>query len=434
MSKIAIIGSGMAGFGAAYRLHETKVPAVMYEKKNHYGGHTASHRFDSGFTLDEGPHISFTKNQHVKDLLANNVRGEYFESKAYVNNYWQGRWIRHPAQCNLFGLPTDLVVSIIEDFIKVRGESAESIRNYQDWLYTCFGKTFADTFPANYTVKYHTTTADNMSTDWVAPRIYRPELSEVLQGALSPSPPNVHYITEFRYPKHGGFAAYLAEFSRQMELRLEHELSELDPREKTLRFANGKIESYDHLISSMPLTELIPRIKGVPANVLAAAGKLACTEGLIITLGIDRADLTDAHWTYFYDLDFTITRLSTPHMQSPNNVPPGCGAFQIEVYFSKKYRPLERPAQEYVERVKGDLLRCGLLRDTDQVIFENVLHIPYAQVIFDLERADALKIVHAYLDELGIAYCGRYGLWEYIWTDESFVSGEKAAQQIIDRL
>jgi protoporphyrinogen oxidase len=434
MSKIAIIGSGMAGLGAAHRLHEAKVPAVLYEKKNHYGGHTASHTFPSGFTLDEGPHISFTKHEHVKQLLANNVAGKYFESKAYVNNYWEGYWIRHPAQCNLYGLPTDLVVKSLEEFIKVRGEPTPQIVTYQDWLYASFGKTFADTFPMKYTVKYHTTTADNMSTDWVAPRVYRPELTEVLQGAVSPSPPNVHYITEFRYPKHGGFAAYLTEFSKQVDLRLERDLTELDPKERTLRFTNGEVAHYDHLISSMPLTELIPRIKGVPAEVLAAAGKLACTEGLIITLGIDRADLTDAHWTYFYDLDYTITRLSTPHMQSPNNVPPGCGAFQIEVYFSKKYRPLTRPAQDYVEIVKNDLRRCGLLKDTDKVIFENLLHIPYAQVIFDLERADALRIVHAYLNELGIAYCGRYGRWEYIWTDESFISGENAAQHILDRL
>ena len=33
-----------------------------------------------------------------------------------------------------------------------------------------------------YTRKYHTTTADNMSTDWLGPRIYRPSLEEVLAG------------------------------------------------------------------------------------------------------------------------------------------------------------------------------------------------------------------------------------------------------------
>ena len=54
--------------------------------------------------------------------------------------------------------------------------------------------------------------------------------------------------------------------------------------------------------------------------------------------------------------------------------------------------------------------------------------VRHANVIFDLERADALKTVHGYLDDVGIAYCGRYGDWGYMWTDESFISGERAAQ------
>ena len=37
----------------------------------------------------------------------------------------------------------------------------------------------------------------------------------------------------------------------------------------------------------------------------------------------------------------------------------------------------------------------------------------YANIIFDLDRAAALKTVHGYLDDLGIAYCGRYGDWGY---------------------
>ena len=32
MERIAILGSGMAGFGAAHRLHEEGMPSVMYDK------------------------------------------------------------------------------------------------------------------------------------------------------------------------------------------------------------------------------------------------------------------------------------------------------------------------------------------------------------------------------------------------------------------
>jgi protoporphyrinogen oxidase len=432
--KISILGSGMAGCGAAHYLNAEGMTSVMYDKNSYYGGHTASHQYESGFTFDEGPHISFTNVERIQKLLAENVNFQYETLKAYVDNYWQGHWIKHPAQCNLYGLPTDLVVSILRDFVQAQNTDHGEIENYADWLRASFGNTFAETFPMEYTIKYHTTTADNMSTDWLGPRLYRPNLEEVLHGALTPSTPDVHYVENFRYPSRGGFGSYLKPFIiEQTDLRLSHQLIHIDPKQKTLHFTNGVIDAYEHLISSVPLPELIPTIAGTPADVLAASQKLACSTAVIVNLGVNRPDLLDAHWTYFYDRDICFTRISTPYRQSPNNVPAGAGSLQAEVYFSKKYRPLDRAPEEWIQPVIDDLIRCGILREDDELLFKNVLFVPYANVIFDLERADALSIVHSYLDDLGIAYCGRYGEWAYIWTDESFMSGEKSAQKILER-
>ena len=41
--------------------------------------------------------------------------------------------------------------------------------------------------------------------------------------------------------------------------------------------------------------------------------------------------------------------------------------------------------------------------------------------------------MHGYLDDVGIAYCGRYGDWGYMWTDESFISGERAAETALSK-
>jgi protoporphyrinogen oxidase len=115
-------------------------------------------------------------------------------------------------------------------------------------------------------------------------------------------------------------------------------------------------------------------------------------------------------------------------------VPPGAGSLQAEVYFSKKYRPLDRAPEACIEPVIRDLRRVGLLREEDRILFQNVMLIPYANVIFDLDRPAALATVHGYLDDLGIVPCGRYGEWGYQWTDEAFMSGENAAQKVLDRL
>jgi protoporphyrinogen oxidase len=174
-------------------------------------------------------------------------------------------------------------------------------------------------------------------------------------------------------------------------------------------------------------------IYGTPQDVLDAAGQLACSSCVLVNLGVNREDLSTAHITYFYDEDICFTRLGFPHMLSATNVPPGMGSIQAEVYFSKKYKPWTGSPQDWIAPVAKDLRRCGILREDDRLLFSDAMLIPYANVIFDLDRAAALKTVHGYLDDLNIAYCGRYGDWGYMWTDESFKSGELAAERVLSR-
>ena len=188
MSEIAILGAGMAGFGAAHQLREEGLEPVIYEQNSYSGGHTASFKHQ-GFIFDDGPHISFTQNERIQELFAESVNHEYEVIQNRVNNYWKGHWIKHPAQCNLYGLPTDLNVAILRDFIaaqELRSEITEPFTHYADWLVAKFGRTFAETFPMEYGRKYHTTSAENMTTDWLGPRLYQPDLEEVLRGGARP--------------------------------------------------------------------------------------------------------------------------------------------------------------------------------------------------------------------------------------------------------
>jgi protoporphyrinogen oxidase len=135
--------------------------------------------------------------------------------------------------------------------------------------------------------------------------------------------------------------------------------------------------------------------------------------------------------TYFYDEDICFSRLGFPHMLSKCNAPAGTGSIQAEVYFSDEYKPFSGSAEDWIEPVIRDVRRCGLLRDDDRILSRKAMLLRYANIIFDRERASALNTVHGYLEDVGIAYCGRYGDWGYMWTDESFKSGELAAERVL---
>ena len=433
MPNIVVLGSGMSGLGAAYRLHAEGITPVMYDKNAYHGGQTASFRYDSGFLFDIGPHVSYTKDPRIQDVLADSVDQQYEMGQINLNNYWRGYWLKHPVQVHLHGLPENVIVKVITDFVEERQAPDRPVRNYAEWLLSSFGRTFAELFPMQYTRKFHLTTADNMTTDWLGPRIYRPSLEEVLHGALSPSSPHVHYITHFRYPTEGGFVSYLKKFVPLGNLKLNHELVSLDPRARQLSFSNGVVAHYDGLVCSVPLPDLVRMIRGAPRDVLDASRRLACSTCVLVNVGVDREDLSGAHMTYFYDEDICFTRLSFPHMLSARNVPPGTGGIQAEVYFSNKYKPTTGSADDWIDPVITDLRRCGLLREDDRVLFSNAILVQYANIIFDHERLAALETVHGYLDDIAIGYCGRYGEWGYFWTDEAFKSGENAAQKVLDK-
>jgi protoporphyrinogen oxidase len=433
MTKVVVIGTGMAAFGAAHRLAGEPVDVVLYDKNSFFGGQTTSFRHPQGFTFDKGPHVSFTKDERIQQLFADNVDGKYETVQYQLDNYWRGHRLPHPVQTNMYGLPVDVISGVITDFVK-QSATTTDIRNYEDWLVTAYGRSFAEQFPFLYTQKYHTTAPANLTTDWVGPRMYRPSLDEMLRGALAPSTRNVHYITGFRYPTRGGFMSYVEKWARSTTMKLSHKVVHIDSGKRTVTFANGQTEAYDALISSVALPDLMPLIAGVPEDVLAATHRLACSGCVLISIGVNRPDTTNAHISYYYDTDIIFSRTSSPHLMSPNNVPPGCGSIQAEVYFSAKYKPLLGQPDDYIEPVIRDLKRCGMLREEDKLLFQDAVLCEYANIIFDHDRTEALRTVHGFLDDVAIRYCGRYGDWGYMWTDESFKSGEAAATRALDTL
>ena len=135
-----------------------------------------------------------------------------------------------------------------------------------------------------------------------------------------------------------------------------------------------------------------------------ASQRLAATTSVLVNIGIDRPDVGEATWSYFYDQDIFFTRISYPHRLSPNTVPAGASSIQCEVYYSEKYRPMDRTADDCIDPVIEGLRKCGLLRDTDTILHRNAGVTPFANIIFDPERAPALELVHGYLDDVGYLY------------------------------
>jgi hypothetical protein len=134
-------------------------------------------------------------------------------------------------------------------------------------------------------------------------------------------------------------------------------------------------------------------------------------------VGLNRADVSDWHWTYFYDDDFCFSRLSFPHMFAPSNAPDGMGSIQAEVYFSDKYKAADGHAgrMDRASHHRSAAMRAHQEQRPDR---DDVRRSTFAMRTSSStwNEPPRWQPVNAYLDDLGIQRCGRYGDWGYLWT------------------
>lgn len=112
-----ILGAGLAGLSASYHLGHEK--CLILEKNLHAFGHLHAD-FRDGFTWDQGPHVSFTKHEYVKNLFAKSVEGDFDEYEVKTANYYRGSWIDHPAQSSLYQVPEPLRSECLNAFLASR--------------------------------------------------------------------------------------------------------------------------------------------------------------------------------------------------------------------------------------------------------------------------------------------------------------------------
>ena len=165
LNKIVILGAGLSGLSCSYHLGHNK--CIIYEKNDYLSGHANSYEED-GFTWDEGPHISFTKSEYVRELFEKST--EVFEFNVKPGNYFRGNFINHPAQNHLYQVPEELRSEILNDFIKTREEPKTSFNNYEEWCNYAFGKFLQITLLSLQ--KILRVDANELDTDWIGQRIY----------------------------------------------------------------------------------------------------------------------------------------------------------------------------------------------------------------------------------------------------------------------
>jgi UDP-galactopyranose mutase len=270
-----------------------------------------------------------------------------------------------------------------------------------------------------------------METSWLGGRVPLPDLEEMIEGALSPSPKPMGPNARFGYPLRGGFQALMDGWLPYLKgrLRMNSRVTAVSPRRRTVTLADGAELPYEHFISTMPLPVLI-RLMGeeAPAEIRSAASALRHVSVRCVHIGVGRENLTEKHWIY-YPEDTVFHRIFVQGNASPHCNPPGGFGLTCEITYSI-HKPLPAEGDALIRRCIEDCHKVGFFKAEDPVWATAECDLPYAYVVYDHGRAKSVARIREWLAERDILLAGRYSEWEYYNSDHAFIAGKNAADQV----
>jgi protoporphyrinogen oxidase len=427
---VVILGAGLTGLSAALHLVENgeRRPICVVERDERVGGKATSER-QAGHTFDVTGHWLHLRDDRVRALLDRLFQpGDLVEIERRTGIYTHGVMLPYPFQANLFGLPLEVVRECLVEFLaaQVRAASpdAPEPRTFEEFAVARFGAGIARHFFIPYNRKLWGEHYDALTPAWVSRFVPLPDASQVIGGAIGLRQEGLGYNARFSYPRRGGIdalpealAASIRDQGVDLRLGVAAQRVDLDARAVTL--GDGNSISFDRLVSTIPLPELVDAATPVPPEVTAARGRLRWVRWRWLDLATRTRPPIDEHWVYVPEPDIPFFRVGVFSNALAAMAPRGAGSLYVEL--------TDRDAPPDLPRILRELARIGAIASVEDVLFAHQRDIEYAYVVFDHAYDEATSTVHGWLEEVGVRSCGRYGAWVYNSMEDSIIAGMEAA-------
>ena len=357
--QIVILGAGLAGLSTAYHLGQKGINYNLFEKEKETGGLCRTKRIN-GSCFDYSGHLLHFRDPYTHRLVKKLLCGNLIRHRRKSSIYSFGCLTPYPFQINLYGLPENILNECIFGFINASQRQVSSKNSsFLRWITNTFGEGIARYFMIPYNEKFWKHDLNVMTNHWVNKYIPVPNLEEVMRGALGYSNKEVGYNSYFWYIRQGGINQLPPSLGKRVtNLHLKHEAVKIDARKRRVFFDNGSNIAFSHLVSSLPLTEIVSILSEAPQEIISAAQKLRWISIFNLNLVLKRTHISDQHWTYFPEKKYIFCRVGYPHNFSTSPA----AAKRSSLYAEVSYLPEQKLDKDKMsQQIIDDLINAEVI-------------------------------------------------------------------------
>jgi protoporphyrinogen oxidase len=435
-----ILGAGPTGLGAARRLQELGVTDWrLLEASPEPGGLAASFVDEKGFTWDIGGHVQFSHYEYFDRAMIEFLGADgwlHHQRESWV--WMRDRFIPYPFQNNIRRLPPEDLNKCLQGLVQITRSPRPKPANFGEWIDATFGPGLAEVFMRPYNFKVWAFPPELMNAVWVGERVAVTDLGRVLSNLvlakddLSWGPNNT-----FQFPKHGGTGAIWRACAQRLpaeKLQFNTRVQHIDLERQELTTTSGETFSYDTLIPTIPLRELIKLSGQNQFTALAERGLLYSTSN-IFGLGLKgkpSPELATKCWMYFPEDNCPFYRVTVFSNYSPYNVPDIRKHWSLMAEVSEStHKPVNQAA--LMEEVIQGALNTKLIERREDIISTWSYRAAYGYPTPGLHRDEVLAQIIPFFESKQVYSRGRFGLWKYEVSnqDHSFMQGVEIAERLV---
>lgn len=449
MKKVIVLGAGVTGLSAAYRLSQFPDTEVqVLEKEKTVGGLCQSFR-EGEFILDYGPHKFYSNVPGVTEAMCDVMGDDFLLRDKTQKIYMRKRYFAFPL--SLFEMLTrfsplksfHILWSFGIQTIK-NLSSSKPVRTYEEFVVTKFGLAlYRQIFePMARKMFGDPTTLDKKLAEV---RISSPGLVSVIKQVLfSRKVDRTVSAPEFHYPKEGfgKIPEKLKEKAEENGARFH-----LGVRVSRIEQKNGQISGVrivdadgsdrfipcDHLIFTIPIQAISDLMPDLPAEVRQAARFVKFRHTVVYYFLLKKENVLPAMWSFYPEKQFRFGRLSEMTKFSPVTAPIGHTAVMADFTCTDEDPEWNLSDEDLGEEILKQMQPLKLFSRSEIVKmfskrFRNIY--PVYQLGYEEKIAKLRDLEKGFSN---LYFAGRLGDFNYNNSDQCFDMGFSAANHIHEK-